>query len=312
MRISLELFLLDNFVMNLLGLRLGECLRGERGRCSRLCALGGALWSLAALSRIPFLLTLPGRIVCLILLTVCTGRRGRYGAVFFSLLAAFILLGGGLLLLQLALGIPLQSGGAVVTTVPLRLALYGAGAGMGLVRLMRSLLRRGYAKSREIPVILYLEGRSMARQAFVDTGNLLREPVTGLPVVLLKNAGIQKGAPLFIEGWGEITAAPGELRLDSGERIPVYCGEAPMELAQEGAIVPDWALPHRERRNKYAAIFSKVVLPAAGPSVSQEKECSVVSADGRESACSPEPGRGEPLRHAGPAGGVGPEQAHRA
>lgn len=209
MRISLELFLLDNFIMNLLGLRLGECLRGERGRCSRLCALGGALWSLAALSRIPFLLTLPGRIVCLILLTVCTGRRGRYGAVFFSLLAAFILLGGGLLLLQLALGIPLQSGGAVVTTVPLRLALYGAGAGMGLVRLMRSLLRRGYAKSREIPVILYLEGRSMARQAFVDTGNLLREPVTGLPVVLLKNAGIQKGAPLFIEGWGEITVAPG-------------------------------------------------------------------------------------------------------
>ena len=104
MRISLELFLLDNFIMNLLGLRLGECLRGERGRCSRLCALGGALWSLAALSRIPFLLTLPGRIVCLILLTVCTGRRGRYGAVFFSLLAAFILLGGGLLLLQLALG----------------------------------------------------------------------------------------------------------------------------------------------------------------------------------------------------------------
>ena len=83
MRISLELFLLDNFIMNLLGLRLGECLRGERGRCSRLCALGGALWSLAALSRIPFLLTLPGRIVCLILLTVCTGRRGRYGAVVF-------------------------------------------------------------------------------------------------------------------------------------------------------------------------------------------------------------------------------------
>lgn len=49
--------------------------------------------------------------------------------------------------MQLALGIPLQSGGAVVTTVPLRLALYGAGAGMGLVRLMRSLLRRGYAKA---------------------------------------------------------------------------------------------------------------------------------------------------------------------
>ena len=64
MRVSLEWFLLDNFAVNWLLLKLAGALGGVavgRGRAA-LTSLLGAVWDLFALSRWPRLLSLPGRV----------------------------------------------------------------------------------------------------------------------------------------------------------------------------------------------------------------------------------------------------------
>ena len=68
MRVSLEWFLLDNFAVNWLLLKLSGALGGVAlgPRRAGLVSLMGALWDLAALGRWPKLLSLPGRVCCLL------------------------------------------------------------------------------------------------------------------------------------------------------------------------------------------------------------------------------------------------------
>lgn len=324
MRISIEMFLLDNFVMNLLGLKLGTALRGEKGRREPLCALVGAVWSLLALSLWPELLTLWGRLLCLGLMTLLTARRGRYPLTLLSLLCAFMLLGGGLLLLQILLGLPIQSDGVLISTVPVRLALYGAAGGLGLVRLVKSLIRRGFWEAQQVDVLLKLGEKTCGYQGFVDTGNLLREPLTGLPVVLVEGLLVEEGIPVAVDGWGEVLVERGEVyvpQLGAGA-IEVYAGAAPMKLEKGQAIVPGWALPVgiQERRHRYesmetavAKIFKKMrpldqqTVPKVGESTAEPP---VVSQNGGESPCAPDGGGGDALRPFVPHPGVGKEQAH--
>lgn len=324
MRISIELFLLDNFVMNLLGLKLGTALRGERGRREPLCALLGAVWSLLALSLWPELLTIWGRLLCLGLMTLLTTRRGRYPLTLLSLLCAFMLLGGGLLLLQILLGIPIQSDGVLISTVPVRLALYGAAGGLGLVRLVKSLIRRGFWEGQQVDILLKLGEKTYACRGFVDTGNLLCEPLSGLPVVLGEGLAVEEGIPVVVDGWGEVLVERGEVyapALGAGA-IEVYAGAAPMELEKGQAIVPGWALPagRKERRVWYESIQTAVakvfkavhkVAPAPVPKVGKPTaEPPVVSQNGGEPASTLDSGGGDALRPAVPHPGVGTKQAH--
>lgn len=324
MRISVELFLLDNFVMNLLGLKLASALRGETGRREPLCALLGAVWSLLALSLCQALLSFWGRLACLGLMTLLTGRRGRFPLTLLSLLCAFALLGGGLLLLQVGLGLPIQSDGVLLSTVPVRMALYGAGAGLGLIRLIRTLLRRGYEGGQEVDVLLRLGERTLACRGFPDSGNLLREPLSGLPVVLGQGLAIEDGIPVEIDGWGEVLAERGEMSLPAlgADAIGVYAAEAPMQLERGQLIVPMWALPHGKTKRSdtdesnqtpVAETFAQAgqVSPPPVPQVGQPAaEPPVVFADGGKSAGSPDGGGGDPLRPLVPHPGVGEEQAH--
>lgn len=324
MRISIELFLLDNFVMNLLGLKLGTALRGEKGRREPLCALLGAAWSFLALSLWPELLTLWGRLLCLGLMTLLTAPRGRYPLTLLSLLCAFMLLGGGLLLLQILLGLPIQSDGVLLSTVPVRMALYGAAGGLGLIRLMRSLIRRGYVEAQQVEMLLKLEEKTYACRGFVDTGNLLREPLTGLPVVLVEGFVVEEGIPVAVDGWGEVLVERGEVyvpELGAGA-IEVYAGAAPMKLEKGQAIVPGWALPvgKKERRVWYESVQTAVaevckavckMAPTPVPKVGESTaEPPVVPQNGGEPASPSDSGGGDALRPAVPHSGVGKEQAH--
>lgn len=339
MRISIELFLLDNLVMNLLGLKLGEALRGEKGRRDLLCSLLGAVWSLLALACWPQMLSIWGRLLCLGVMGLLTAQRGRYPLTLLSLLCAYALLGGGLLLLQVGLGLPIQSDGVLLSTVPVRLALYGALGGLGLIRLLRSLVRRGYAQGQEADIVLRMGERTFACRAFLDTGNLLREPVSGLPVVLEEGFTIEEGAPLFIEGWGEVPVERGEMYFPTEGigAIEVYIGKAPMKLGKGRAIVPVWALPLGRRENlskrpkrrrnvqNVRDIWNKSTeaAVAAGHTKAQSipapfipsmgagaAEPVMVPADGGEPAGASDGGGGEPIRPSCPEGGVGEEQAH--
>ena len=186
MRVSLEWFLLDNFAVNWLLLKLAGALGGAalppgRAACTSLL---GAMWDLVALGKWPRLLSLPGRIACLLVTALLISRR-EYLRAFLSLFEASLLLGGALLLLTLGRTGP-WTGGVLLGTVPLRVAIYGFCVLPLFVRAVRYLVHRGYEGSCTRTVTLTVGGQAYTLTAFVDSGNLLTEPLSGLPVVLVE------------------------------------------------------------------------------------------------------------------------------
>ena len=94
MRVSLEWFLLDNFAVNWLLLKLAGALGGAavpRGRAA-CTSLLGAVWDLLALGKWPRLLSLPGRVACLLVTALLISRK-EYLRALLSLFAASLLLG---------------------------------------------------------------------------------------------------------------------------------------------------------------------------------------------------------------------------
>ena len=81
MRVSLEWFLLDNFAVNWLLLRLSGALGGmamHPGRTA-LTSLLGALWDLLALGKWPRLLSPLGRVACLLVTALLVSERSIFG-----------------------------------------------------------------------------------------------------------------------------------------------------------------------------------------------------------------------------------------
>ena len=219
MRVSLEWFLLDNFAVNCLLLKLAGALGGTSARPSRvaLTSLLGALWDLAALGRWPRLLSLPGRIACLLVTALLLSRR-EYLRALLSLFLASLLLGGGLLLLTLGRTGP-WIGGVFLGTVPLRAAIYGLCLLPITVRGVRHLVHRGYEGSCRRRILLTVGDRTYALDAFVDSGNLLTEPLSGLPVVLTEGIELPPGRPLMVEGQGIIRVVRATVRTGNCDDI---------------------------------------------------------------------------------------------
>ena len=195
MRVSLEWFLLDNFTVNWLLLQLAGALGGVAVPPARAAFTSGlgALWDLVALGKWPQLLSVPGRAACLLMTALLMSRK-EYFRALISLFAASLLLGGGLLLLTLGRSGP-WTGGVFLGTVPLRAAIYSFCLLPPLVRAVRHLVQRGYEGRCTRTVTLTVGGQAQALTAFVDSGNLLTEPLSGLPVVLVEGIDLPPGRP---------------------------------------------------------------------------------------------------------------------
>ena len=310
MRVSLEWFLLDNFAVNWLLLRLAGALGGTavpRGRAA-LTSLSGALWDLAALGRWPRLLSPLGRIACLLLTALMLSRR-EYLRSLLSLLAASLLLGGGLLLLTLGRMGP-WTGGVLLGTVPLRAAGYGLCLLPPFVRASRALGGRRYEGSCLRTVTLTVGGRAHTLTAFVDSGNLLTEPLSGLPVVLTEGIDLPPGLPLAVAGQGVVEVVRATVQTGpNGEPAPVYVGRSPLPLVDFQALLPAAAF-HEGRKDhvsKGQSAFLSALCAALHPALSG------VSGPHRgEPAPAPVSRGGAKLRPAVQNQRGGPEPAHRA
>lgn len=246
MRIGLEWFLLDNFAVNWLLLKLSGALGGfsvPLGRAA-LASGAGALWDLAALGRWPRLLSPWGRVACLLATALLVSRR-EYLRALLSLLASSLLLGGALLLLTLGRTGP-WTGGVLLGTLPLRAAVYGACLLAPLGRGMRYLVHRGYEESCLRRITLRVGEKVYGLTAFVDSGNLLTEPLSGLPVVLAEGIDLPQGRPLYVEGQGIVEVVRAVVETDR-ETVPVFVGRSPLPLVAFQALLPGAAL-HEGRR----------------------------------------------------------------
>ena len=192
------LFLL-NLIVNYLLLLAAAKLAGEPLRRLRLAA-GAALGGLyAAAIFFPGMgfLTHPlcklGAAV-LMLLTGFGGSRRllRVTLVFFGLSCAF---GGGIFAIGLlgGRGLTLRNG-VLYSVMDLRILLLSAAVCYAVLTLVfRRTARHG--RRDVLPAVLILEGRRVAVNALVDTGNTLTDPVTGRPVMVAEGSRLSPLLP---------------------------------------------------------------------------------------------------------------------
>lgn len=198
--VYIELFLLDNLLMDLLILRLAAAMLSVKPRWKRTfpaALIGSAAAALAAGGAV-FMLSLPFKLLSVMLAALALPFR-RLRGYLRAVLAVFVssvTVGGAALLAALLTGGTVK-GGALIAPLPLRSVLIGAAAAAYLPRIInRMLLSRS---GREHTAALEAELRGGLRiecAALVDTGCTLFDPVTALPVVLVSRKRYPRAAEL--------------------------------------------------------------------------------------------------------------------
>ena len=239
-----ELFLADDLLLNLLILRLAAALLSVRPPTFRMiaAALSAALVSAAAAFLLPILRSVYFRIPLLALMALGLPAKSfreflrNAGVTLFSTFVA----GGCAVVIALLTGGGFKNG-FLSGGISLRLALLIALAVSFLPSAARRILRRKLKNGCRANAVLLHDGRIFRFRALVDTGNSLSEPVTGLPVAVVRSAELARYAKLPIPC--ETAAGSVVLRGFRPERFSVDgretdCIVAVAEGLGEEAIVP--------------------------------------------------------------------------
>lgn len=210
MRVNGEWFFAINGWINFLSLLLAARLSGRPFRRARsaLAAGLGALYALAAYGAWPPLRGLPWAAAAALGMALLS--FGRQGAALFPLTLAAEMFFSGLCRFLRGRGMP----GAWAL-------LCCGGAAAGLIRLLSAARVR---PARRLRLKIWLKGKSVLLPALRDSGNLLRDPLSALPVIV---APARRLAPLLPRGTDPraLTFLPFGFRL---LRVRTAAGSRPM------------------------------------------------------------------------------------
>ena len=255
----IELFLLDNFLMNLLTRRAAAAMlsRKMKGRRAALVSFAGAAAAAAAAAGGTMFITLPVKLASTLLMALAfpphSFRELMHSAAALFLSAAVA--GGAVLLAALAFGGTLR-GGVIYGAIPLRAALLGAAAAAFMPRSIRKILSRRVRNEQIVHIeyefaapssnrceknkssheskssgitILKRDKRIFSAECLgiIDTGNALSEPISGLPVIVL-------GAKRHSE-FAQAANVPIPMRTAAGESL--LFGLKPKKLLINGCPV---------------------------------------------------------------------------
>lgn len=188
-RIYLEPVFAVNALMNLLTLYIAGRLSGQRARLGRYivaASMGGLYVAMALLPFCAILNNLAVKIV-LSLAMAATAWRVKGWLLFLKGWAAIVgvtAVGGGGAFAAAALLDNLSSttGTVHLSSNALLLAILGAAA---MVLFSASAVRRRGGAGIRYAVRVNISGHRLQLDALLDTGNMLREPLSGLPVIIL-------------------------------------------------------------------------------------------------------------------------------
>lgn len=258
MKISIEWFLLDNTTMNVCIFLLASVLSGipMKWRALLLFSLGGAVYALLATFYLPLLQTVWLKLVAFGLLAIPMHEKGTPILITLAcVLISAAMIGGAVLLITLLTGGTIRAEGTVIGTIPLRSSLIGLAVSLMIPRLVRLIIRQQRMKSLHTKILVRLQGTDKEFDALIDSGNLLIEPLSGLPVVLLNDPGIPKDRPIVYQtqgGTGVLYGAhPERVVLNDYRNCSVDCfvASAMQPIRDADAILPELLLP-KEWRNK--------------------------------------------------------------
>lgn len=180
----IELFLLDNILMDMLICRLAAAMCGRRLHTLRaaLFSMGGAVYAAFAYT-VPALSSLPCKAaLCLMMAFAlpCHGVR-EYLAGLAGMCAAAFTIGGLAFFMLYATGG--AANGSLVGGIPLRIMLLAASAAAAMPSIARRIRQRRIS-GKHHTITVTRKNSTYTLTAMVDTGNSLIEPVSGLPVAV--------------------------------------------------------------------------------------------------------------------------------
>ena len=189
-KIYAELVFLDNFAVNLLIILLAAQLTRVRRRWGRYvlaAGLGGVYASVAF--GVPLIAILPIRAAMGVMIGLIAfwvrGERGAWRGVCAFWAASFVL-AGAVYAIAAAYGGTTAAGGVMIVRPPARAIILGLLTGAIAVGLLARIRRRTIRQAGHTADIrLRMAGREARIRAFIDTGNLAREPFTGRSVIFL-------------------------------------------------------------------------------------------------------------------------------
>ncbi len=244
----IELFLLDNALMDWLILRLAAALRGRRlvGWQGAVGCMLGAIYALWAVYWQP-----AGGILgkaafgCALALALSPKGCKDYALAVLSLFGSAFAVGGLAFALALATGGRLEKG-IIWTGLPLRTALFIALLASFLPRGIRHLLRR--RQQGRACLVIEHRGARYCLEAMVDSGCGLYDPLSGLPVIVAHLPALEgeAGLPIPAEtvtGESLLYALRPRRILWEGVQISALVALSPTPLRGVEALVPPAALP---------------------------------------------------------------------
>jgi|LSQX01.1.fsa_nt_gb sigma-E processing peptidase SpoIIGA len=249
----IELYIFDNFLMNYLIVLLSQAILGRRankwlkvGIC-----LFAAIYALFAYY-VPIMNLWVFKIVlCVIMALPFRPRSVRdvlssVGAVFVST----ALIGGATFALVYAFSGDFR-GGVLYAPNGMRVLLYSVSVGLMLPIIFRKLAKRRIKASMQVPVRVVHKGNECEFNGIVDTGNLLTEPLSGLPVIVLYSPQLLEFCEVEIP-YADISKAgvlkaflPDKLFIDG---IEVIAFVAPTDKDKNmPCLVPVLSIPHKNK-----------------------------------------------------------------
>ena len=202
MAVSIEAYLLVNFAMDFLAtVVIARSLGRVRWRRVALAAALGAVW--AALIQLPRLRALRSPLGAAALPFLLAAVAMPPDGVRTALETGLALLGGGIFLGGVQLAAQRLFGGAGA-------AAFLAGALLGALALVAATdMRKKRMVTWEVRVFLAAGGGEARFRALVDTGNRLREPFSGLPVLICERGVLADVLPAGYDALPPGEAPPG-------------------------------------------------------------------------------------------------------
>lgn len=303
MKVAIEPFLIDNALMNYCVFALTAAWLGIRIRVvpAILASVFGAVYALVSLFLLPLLrapyIKLPLFLIGSLPLYRKAGSILRV-LPFMMLSAATV--GGSALMLTLLLGGSVTADGTLIGTVPVRAALLSGLFAICLPRIMRSVLHIRKKRSMHTKVIVHLKTHVYELDALIDSGNLLTDPISGLPVVLINRSVDEptRSIPFYkLSGEGILRGErPIQVALpEYGNAIvDCICAESPEQIYGAQAILPEALIPQEWRTSNVQMDQVHLGTPAFAASHWQTRYL-MVHSHKRRVTRTPRPGRGSTL-----------------
>jgi stage II sporulation protein GA (sporulation sigma-E factor processing peptidase) len=198
MKVYIELLFLDNLVMNLIILYFSGRLANIKIQWFRLiggAAIGGAYACLMfTLQGILFLIplrVLTSFAICAVAFYKRKQIQAYAKSVILFYVVTFVAGGAAFAFLNLAAKNYMVKGGIIVGGTEIRIVLGGLLTAILILALFKRLNMLTLQKAVLYDLSIDFMGKKMICRAFMDTGNALKEPLSGLPVIIVESESLK-------------------------------------------------------------------------------------------------------------------------